>query len=115
LDIFQNGEQNVWTGEFELRNLLEVTMDPTGNWYQVSWFNDDISSLGGGFDPSNPNQKPFYVQLFRHPDRGGPSWTIVVDGWRPTFYDGNIHDNRMTSRNSWGDQISSIYASDPRF
>jgi hypothetical protein len=111
LDIFRDGAYNLGTGQFELRDLRETTLDPRGDaLFMGSTFNDSISSIGGGYDPSDPRQGSFVVQLFRDPDRGGASWTIFIDAWHPTFYDGAIHDNRMTWNHSWGDQISSIYA-----
>jgi hypothetical protein len=115
VDIFRDGCLNLGTGEIELRDLREVrTYNDDGSSMNVgALYNDQISSLGGGYNPSDPAQHPFYVKVFQDPNGGGSGWMIVVDARRPTFYDGNIHDNRMNSRHSWGDQISSIYASVP--
>jgi hypothetical protein len=115
LDIFRDGCLNSGTGEIELRDLRDVRVynDDGSSMNVGARYNDQISSLGGGYNPSAPAQHPFYVQVFQDPNRGGSGWMIVVDARYPTFYDGNIHDNRMNSRHSWGDQISSIYASVP--
>jgi hypothetical protein len=129
VDVLDYAVWNTGTRQYEIRDLRSIeplpgkrywrgalTKDDTSAAWPEDWngeLNDQISSLGGGYNPGDPTQSPFAVVVWQDPNRGGASWTIVIDAIRPTFYDGNIHDNRMTSSHSWGDNISSIYVKAP--
>lgn len=106
-EMLTNDLLNEDTQRFELQDLRDWLYSPPQN----GSMNDTISSLGGhSHDPDTQTQHSFKVVVWEDPQFRGNSWTIVVDAGRPDFFDGNIHDNRMTRRLKWGDNISSVYA-----